>query len=104
MILFKSKEIVQQGFKEVLITLCDESLLGKTLSTGLVISPVFYGGVVVEDVSLVLKAISKSSMVNAMGKESVDLLLSKGLITDSGVVFIGDEKVPHAIIFSGGVL
>lgn len=94
--LLKIEEIHQGSFKEIVVRLCDKDLLGKNLGDDFFVNPRFYKGQKASE-KRCAEAVECASMVNAIGKESVDFLLKKGFITKENVTLIGG--VPHAQIF-----
>lgn len=91
--LFWSK--VFKSSKEVLVAICDEELLDKTLKQGKVcvkISNSFYGGKLVEGVEAE-ELMRKSTSGNLFGKEIISLAEKAGFITKENIIFI--DGVPH---------
>jgi hypothetical protein len=82
---------------EVLVAVCDESLLGKKIGKKLKvhINESFYKGKLV-DKKNVLESIKKSTICNLMGKEIVKISLEERLIIKENIIFIDD--IPHAQI------
>ncbi len=79
-----------------LIALCDSGLLGKVFEEGdvrLDLSSRFYAGEEMgrEEVFLIL---GDCYLVNAVGGESVEVLISKGLVDEKNVLEI--EGIPYA--------
>lgn len=93
MILVKLHE---SGGKRILC-LCDKNLLGKKLEEGnasLHINKSFYDGEKIgEDIEILIKS---ANIINAVGKESIQLLLGKKVISKEGIKKI--KGIPHAQI------
>lgn len=90
--LIKKREI--RG--EIFISLCDKNLIGKRLKQGEInffVDPRFYKG---EEKTKeeILKEIKNASILNVVGKESVELCIKAGIISKESVICI--KKVPHA--------
>lgn len=91
--ILKVHEVVQTGFTEVVVALCDDVLVGKYLGGDFFVNPRFYKGRKCSR-KRALESIGQASIVNAVGEESVKLLLDNKIIGEDGVVTIGG--VPHA--------
>ena len=79
-----------------LLAVCDADLSGKTLSDDdfdVVVHPSFYGAEKV-NAAVVLKAAKKSTIINALCNDIVNLLVKENLVEKSAVISIG--KVKHA--------
>lgn len=81
---------------DVLVSLCDKELLGKRLKHGEInffVDPRFYEG---EEKTKeeITKEIKQASILNIVGKESVELCILEGVISEECVIHIKD--VPHA--------
>ena len=79
-----------------LLALCDKDLLGKKFEEGdlqLDLTAKFYQG---KETSIeeLKKDIAGYDIINAVGKESVDLLLKEELITEQGIIKIAG--ISHA--------
>lgn len=91
-------KIVYQGF--VIITVCDEELLGKEIETPngkITINEPFYGG---SKMSLneALRLIRDANNVNLLGRRIVEAAIREGLISEDAVINL--SGIPHAIILS----
>ena len=78
-----------------IITLCDSDLIGKKLFN-ITISKAFYG--INEYKEKYLKVLKEAQNINALGKESIELLLKHKIITKEDVKYYDD--IPHVQIFS----
>ncbi|MBN2330524.1 MAG: DUF424 domain-containing protein [Candidatus Aenigmarchaeota archaeon] len=81
-----------------ILAVCDEVLLGKTVRFGEVdfdISESFYGGNR-SDQKQILEKVRQADMVNVVGREIVDLLVSEQEVDRECVLWMGD--VPHVQI------
>ena len=84
---------------EVLITLCDEDIIGKKLNFNGVevyINPKFYRGEKRNEKEI-KELLKKATIINAIGKKSVDFCLKEGYIDKKGIIDI--DGVPHAQMF-----
>ena len=82
----------------VLLSICDSEILGKTLCEGKIIFQVkedFYRGNRV-DVEEAVSMIDNSTIVNMIGKNVVKRAIEKGYVHPEAVLHI--EGVPHAQI------
>ena len=82
----------------VLLSICDSEILGKTLSEGKIVFQVkedFYRGNRV-DVEEAVSMIDNSTIVNMIGKNVVKRAIEKGYVHPEAVLHI--EGVPHAQI------
>ncbi len=91
-------KIVYQGF--IVITVCDEELLGKEIETPngkITINEPFYGG---SKMSLneALRLIRDANNVNLLGRRIVEAAIREGLISEDAVINL--SGIPHAIILS----
>lgn len=93
----KVHKVLQKGFSEVVVALCDESVLGETLGEGFVVNPSFYKGERVTP-EVCAEFLKNASVINAVGRNSVKLLVDKGYISESDAVLVGG--VPHAQVFT----
>ena len=82
---------------EILVAVCDESLLGKGIGKKLKVhvNENFYKGELVNE-EKVLELIKKSTICNLIGKEIVKIAVEKKFITKENIMFIDD--IPHAQI------
>jgi hypothetical protein len=94
--ILKVHEINQRGNFEVVVALCDDDLLGKNLGDDFFVNPRFYNGKKCSK-KRALEVLSNASTVNAIGKDSVQLLLDSNLVKEGNVVSVGG--VPHAQVF-----
>ncbi len=92
----KVHEVEKQGFKEIVVTLCDNDVLGTHLGNDFFVNPRFYSGQEMSD-EKALDAVAGASVVNAVGENSVGLLIKVGLVKEDETVRIGG--VPHAQVF-----
>lgn len=84
--------------KRVLLAICDENILGKTLKHGNIVFQVredFYKGSLVS-LQEALDLIEKSTVVNMVGQRIVKEAVEKGLVHPDAVLKI--NGVPHAQI------
>ena len=84
--------------KNILLTICDANLLGKTLREGKIVFCVkedFYRGKRV-DVEDAVVLIENSTIVNMVGRNVVERAMEKGYVHPDAVLNI--EGVPHAQI------
>ena len=84
--------------KRVLLAICDENILGKTLTHGNIVFQVreeFYKGSLVS-VQEAVDLIEKSTVVNMIGQSIVKEAVAKGLVHPDAVLKI--NGVPHAQI------
>jgi hypothetical protein len=84
--------------KNILLTICDADLLGKTLREGKIVFCVkedFYRGKRV-DVEDAVVLIENSTIVNMVGRNVVERAMEKGYVHPDAVLNI--EGVPHAQI------
>lgn len=84
--------------KRVLLAICDENILGKTLKHGNIVFQVreeFYKGSLVS-VQEAVDLIEKSTVVNMIGQSIVKEAVAKGLVHPDAVLKI--KGVPHAQI------
>lgn len=85
---------------EVVVAVCDEELLGKSLKVveGLTVevSKSFYGGVLVEEKDL-QNYLKQGTIINLLGEFIVDYALNHGMIVEKAVMRI--DGVPHVQIY-----
>lgn len=82
--------------REILAAICDEELLGKTLTHGKIsvkISKDFYGGSLVDETEA-KEMMKKATSGNLFGKNIVNLAEKAGFIMKKSVIFI--DGIPHA--------
>ncbi|MHA1925178.1 MAG: DUF424 domain-containing protein [Candidatus Thorarchaeota archaeon] len=78
------------------VAMCDEALLGKTLTEGAVkfkVSPEFYGDELV-DVKVCVEHLNKATIANMVGSTSVKTAMKAGFVHEQAVAYI--EGHPHA--------
>ncbi|MFW9907931.1 MAG: DUF424 domain-containing protein [Candidatus Thorarchaeota archaeon] len=87
---------VRESIDHVLVSACDEELLGKTLTEGNIkftVNPDFYGGELV-DTSTCVKFLKGATVANMVGKNTVKAAIDAGLVHEAAVLYIEGE--PHA--------
>jgi hypothetical protein len=87
---------VRETFDHVLVSVCDEELLGKTLVEGELefnVNPEFYGGELV-DTKTCVKYLQNATVANMVGKNTVNAAIKAGLVHETAVLYIEGE--PHA--------
>ncbi|MFP4530247.1 MAG: DUF424 domain-containing protein [Halodesulfurarchaeum sp.] len=80
----------------LLITVCDPDVLGETFEEGsisLSVTEDFYGGERVET-ETVVEALSRASIANLVGTETVELAIEEGFIEEGNVLEV--EQTLHA--------
>lgn len=80
----------------LLITVCDPDVLGETFEEGsisLSVTEDFYGGERVET-ETVIEALSRASIANLVGTETVELAIDEGFIEEGNVLEV--EQTLHA--------
>lgn len=80
----------------LLVTVCDRDVLGETFEDGSVsleVSEEFYGGDLVE-AEQVIDALSRASIANLVGTESVALAIEEGFVDEGRVLEV--ETTLHA--------
>jgi hypothetical protein len=80
----------------LLITVCDPDVLGETFEEGeitLSVTEDFYGGERVET-ETVIEALSRASMANLVGTETVELAIEEGFVEAEHVLRV--EETLHA--------
>ena len=83
---------------EIVVAVCDEELLGKTLGGDgyeFYVDPVFYGGRRMS-ISEALTVIESSTIANLVGKKIVSAAVKHKLVHKDAIVYI--SGVPHAQI------
>lgn len=78
-----------------ILTLCDSDLIGEKLFN-ITISKAFYEGEKYEE--KYLKVLKEAQNINALGKESIELLLKHKIITEEDIKYY--DKIPHVQLFS----
>jgi hypothetical protein len=87
---------VRETHEHIVVSVCDETLLGKTLSEGQIefkVSKEFYGGDLV-DPETCLKYLKNATIANMIGTTSVKTAMDAGLVHKNAVLYIEGE--PHA--------
>lgn len=87
---------VRETMDHILVAVCDEELLGKTLVEGNLkfnVSKEFYGGDLV-DTKTCIKHLKGATIANMIGKTTVDAAIEAGLVHKSAILYIEGE--PHA--------
>ena len=93
-----SYRIFESG-SDKMLAVCDKELLGKTFVEGdveIVVSREFYGDK--EAGTDILKIARKSTIINAIGRNIVSLLIEEEIVDESSVISLG--SVPHAQVVS----
>ncbi len=80
---------------EKIVTLCDEDLLGKKLNEYFYINPRFYSGEKVNEEEA-KKMLKGATIINAVGKKSVELCIKEGYVDEKDVMLI--EGIPHVMM------
>ena len=84
---------------EVLISICDEEILGQTFrgeKSRITVTEEFYGGDLVEE-GFVLNNIGSFTILNIVGNRIVELALREGLISGARILTIGEVKHAQAV-------
>ena len=85
---------------EVILAVCDESILGETFrGDGLKIevSEGFYGGDIVSEEE-VRNAFRNFTMLNIVGNEIVEFAIAEGIIHPDNIIVIGGVKHAQAVM------
>ena len=88
---------VIQG-KDIVVAVCDEEILGKTLEGGRVpfkVSEGFYKGTL-GDVDEAIAAMKQATICNLVGKKIVEAAVECKMVHERAIIYLGD--VPHAQI------
>ena len=80
---------------EKIVTLCDNDLLGKKLNDDFYINPRFYSGEEVNE-EKAKEMIKDATIINAVGKESVNFCIENGYVNSSDAIEI--NGVPHVMM------
>jgi len=91
---------VHKSEGRVILAMCDEEVIGKVFEEGnkiLDTASNFYNGLVMDEESI-KKYLKISYIINAVGKNSVDLLLKQDIIDDDKVMKISDIPYAQAVI------
>ena len=84
--------------KDIVVAVCDEEILGKTLEGGRVpfkVSKGFYKGIL-GDVDEAIEAMKQASICNLIGKKIVEAAIDCNMVHERAVIYFGD--IPHAQI------
>jgi len=85
---------------EVVVAICDEDLLGRSLKTltgvSVEVSRAFYGGVLIREEEL-QNYLKQGTIINLLGEYIVDYALNHGMIVEKAVMKI--DGVPHVQIY-----
>ena len=84
--------------KDMVVAVCDEEVLGKTLEGGRVpftVSEGFYKGTL-GDVDEAIAAMKQATICNLVGKKIVEAAIDCNMVHERAVIYFGD--VPHAQI------
>ena len=84
--------------KDMVVAVCDEEILGKTLEGGRVpfkVSEGFYKGTLGE-VDEAIAAMKQATICNLVGKKIVEAAIDCNMVHERAVIYFGD--VPHAQI------
>ncbi|MFW9918465.1 MAG: DUF424 domain-containing protein [Candidatus Thorarchaeota archaeon] len=87
---------VRETLDHVLVSVCDEELLGKILVEGKIkfnVSKEFYGGELV-DTETCIKHLKNATVANMVGKNTVEAAIEAGLVHKNAILYIQGE--PHA--------
>lgn len=85
---------------DVLLAISDAAIVGKTFSSEDIeinVSKEFYSGKLCTE-NEAIRLVKNASIVNAVGKEIITLLLNNGFVGNEKILLIGD--VPHAQIIA----
>ena len=83
---------------KVMLALCDKNLIGKSYEQGKAVLDLksdFYNGEEM-DVETIMKHVYASYIINAVGQETINLLLHKNLIDNSDIKTIQD--IPYTLV------
>ena len=84
--------------KDMVVAVCDEDIIGKTLEGGRVpftVSEGFYKGTL-GDVDEAIAAMKQATICNLVGKAIVEAAIDCKMVHERAVIYFGD--VPHAQI------
>ena len=84
--------------KDMVVAVCDEEILGKTLEGGRVpfkVSEGFYKGTL-GDVDEAIAAMKQATICNLVGKAIVEAAIECSMVHERAVIYFGD--IPHAQI------
>lgn len=87
--------------KDVLLAICDENILGKTFGNDEVEITItdFYKGKKC-DAAAAIKLAKNATIINAVGKDIINILIEKKFVDASSVLKIGETS--HAQVISVG--
>jgi hypothetical protein len=80
---------------EKIVTLCDEELLGKKITEDFYINPRFYSGESVDEEEA-REMLKDATIVNAVGKNSVEFCIKEGYVDKENVIKI--KGIPHVMM------
>ncbi len=89
----KIHEVDVAGRIEVILAISDREILGKKLGDYFFINPRFYGESIVGEEEIE-KMLEKATIINAVGKNCVEKLVSMGIVAKEETKNI--EGTPHA--------
>jgi len=78
----------------VLVSVCDDGLIGRTFEDGavsLTVNEEFYGGESV-DAERVVDSLTRCDVANIVGRESVALAVEAGVVEESNVLDVGETR------------
>ena len=81
----------------LLVSVCDPDILGETFEDGdvsLTVDPDFYDGETVEEEEAVVESLTRASVANIVGTQSVRLAIEHGIIEEENVLEI--DSTLHA--------
>lgn len=87
---------IRETMDHVLVSVCDQELLGKILIEGKIkfnVSKDFYGGELV-DTATCVKHLKNATIANMIGKNAVEAAVEAGLVHKNAILYIQGE--PHA--------
>jgi len=91
---------IHRSGSDALLAICDDSILGKSFENSeneITINPEFYHEEFADE-KTILKRIKEATIVNAIGKETVELLLKNKIAQKSEIINVCG--LPHAMIVS----
>jgi len=91
---------VHRSGDAVIVAVCDEGLLGKTLAENTIkfkVSEDFYGGDLV-DINEAIKLIKSAYVANLVGKNIVEAAIRANLVLRESIIYI--DGVPHAQVIN----
>ncbi len=87
---------IRETVEHYLVAICDEELLGKTLTQGAIkftVSEEFYGGELV-DIATCMDYLNKATIANMIGENTVSAAIEAGIVHEKAVIYIDGH--PHA--------